>query len=136
MGTAFPWSSHSRVPTGGSHHSYSVHVLHLAYIIVISLGRSKWVTAKICEIKSKKSTTLCQSSIAFNPAKRDAKRRQIELAMRDFRFKHCQLTARASSSFLFGNARLSCSRQGLPLHFAIRVNRVVQGLSPYGYVSY
>jgi len=56
------------------------------------LDHLKRATAKIHEIKIEKSTTPCQSSTAVDPAKRDATRVQIELAMLAFRAEHCQLT--------------------------------------------
>ena len=63
------------------------------YIIVILLAYSKRVTAKSCEIKNEKSTTLSRLLTAVDPAKRDAKQARFGLAMLDFRTEHCQLTA-------------------------------------------
>jgi len=50
---------------------------------------------KICEINTGKGTTPFQSSTAVDPAKRDAKRARIELAIPDFRTADCQLTTGA-----------------------------------------
>ena len=44
--------------------------------------------------KNRKNTNSFQSSPAIDPAKRDTKRTQIELAMLDFQTEHCQLTTR------------------------------------------
>jgi hypothetical protein len=107
-----------RIPTQGSLQSYFVHMFYLAYIIIILLADSKSVTAEICENKSEKNTRPCRTPRAVDPAKRVLERTNIELAMLDFRpgaKRACQLTAQIDGidrAFLFGNARLPCSRQG------------------------
>ena len=51
----------TRVPVGGSDHSYSISMLCLPYINVMLLAHSECVTAIICEIKIGKITIPCQT---------------------------------------------------------------------------
>jgi hypothetical protein len=101
-----------RMTARGSRHLYFVHISYLSYIIMILLACSKIVRINICKIKYLKNTRPCKTSRAVDPAKRDLKRTNIELAMLDFRpgqSEQCQLTARIDGidrAFLFGNARL------------------------------
>ena len=84
-----PW-----VPAGGPTAQISS-ICCMYDIIVILLAHSEWVATKNHEIKSGKNITSCSWSTAVDPAKRDAERVRIELAMPDFRTEHCQLIVRA-----------------------------------------
>jgi hypothetical protein len=94
----------------------------------------------ICKIKYLKNTRPCKTSRAVDPAKRDLKRTNIELAMLDFRpgqSEQCQLTARIDGidrAFLFGNARLpplAFGEHSIPPHPRGYTGK--QGLSPGTY---
>ena len=72
-------------------------------MIPILLARSKWAATKSAkyEIKIKKGAIPCGLSTAVDPAKRDARRPRIELAMFNFRMEHCRLMARAPDRVSF-----------------------------------
>jgi hypothetical protein len=107
-----------RMTARGSRHLHFVHIFYLSYIIVILLARSKSVRINICEIKYSKNIKPCRTPRAIDPAKRDLKRTNIELAILGFcsgTKRACQLTARIDGidrNSLFGNARSPCSRSG------------------------
>jgi hypothetical protein len=75
----------SGYPPGWPHQSKFINIFVLPYLIIILLARSKSVTTKKCEIKYEINITLCGTSTAVDPAKRDVERTRIELAMLDFR---------------------------------------------------
>jgi hypothetical protein len=68
----------------GSRHLYFVHIFYLSYIIMILLARSKIVRINICKMKYLQNTRPCRKSRTVDPAKRDLKQTNIELAMLDF----------------------------------------------------
>ena len=132
MGIAFPLPSPLPATLPPIFRRYVI----LTYITTFPLVRSKRVTTEIREIKSKKYHP-CRWSTAVDPAKRGTQRTRIGPATLDFRMKHCQLTARAWSGFLFGNTRLRAILASRPfLRFAIGGHSHKQGLSPHGYVLY
>ena len=70
------------------------------------------------------------------PAKRGINRARIELAMLDFRAEHCQLTTRAQSDSLFGNARLPNFHPCSSLRFAIGGYPMDRGLNRHRQLLY
>jgi hypothetical protein len=114
----------------------------LPYIsIIISLAGSKSMTAKECGIKYKINTTLCGTSTAVDPAKRDDERTRIEhrtLGFRPGTKRALPATGRIDGidrAFLFGNARLPAPTR-VALRPAIAGRTGGRGLSPCRYALY
>jgi len=137
---AHSWETPSppfRVPTQGSHHSYFVHILYLAYITIISLACSKSAATKMFEIKYEKIPGPAKRQSRPIPLNAASNGRELSEKHSIFALgesEHASSPARIDGidrTFLFGNARHPMLAPGLhPISPAFGGHTGKPGLSP------